>query len=288
MFKRLIKQVKGLRPPNMLFVNRQNGYDFDLPDNIIVFSRGGFSPVSRGGAVHHRHLLNLNLGAPCVLLLNGQRILLESGSCFLVYPYENHLFLHSDKKIFRLMITFEVKRNDTLPPPRSSVMLSGDMKKIITQMLELYNRENFSRWELTLLLTLFLSKFKDACADTSITGNIKDASSLTAGVVKYILSHIDREMSLDEIAARFNVSVSSLRRKFLSDTGDSIGEYIRRSRVMKAMYYLTRNENNISEIAELCGYGSIQAFSRAFKEKSGMTPLAFRGERLRKKHHHHE
>ena len=136
MLKKLIRQAKTLKTPSALFVNHPNGYDFDLPDNILVFARGGLSPVLGQGAIHHRHLLNLNLGAPCQLLLDGRRFLLETGSVFLIYPYENHLFMHTDEQIFRLMITFEVKRSDILPERHSSAMLNPESFTLVSNLLK--------------------------------------------------------------------------------------------------------------------------------------------------------
>ena len=70
MLKKLIRESKKLKSVSRLFVDRPNGYDFDLPDNILLFTRGGLSRAAAQGAIHHRHLLNLNLGAPCELLLD--------------------------------------------------------------------------------------------------------------------------------------------------------------------------------------------------------------------------
>ena len=277
MFKKIIQLAKTLSPPEAFFVDRPNGYDLDLPDNILIFGRGGISPANGPGAIHHRYLLNLNLGTPCRLLLNGHRFLLEEGICFLIYPYENHLFIHSDEGIFRLMITFEVKRSDILPEPHSPVFLTAETTEIAWKLLRLYQSGKADRWELTLLLTLLLAKLKQATVPAEIANPWQGiASSQTGGIARHILSHLDAELNLNEIAARFHVSVSSMRRRFLADTGICLGEYIRRSRIMKAIYYLRQNEKNIGEIAEACGFHSIQAFSRAFREKMGKAPVAYR------------
>ena len=71
MLKKLIRQAKTLKTPSALFVNHPNGYDFDLPDNILVFARGGLSPVLGQGAIHHRHLLNLISALPANCFWTG-------------------------------------------------------------------------------------------------------------------------------------------------------------------------------------------------------------------------
>ncbi|MBP3394301.1 MAG: helix-turn-helix transcriptional regulator, partial [Lentisphaeria bacterium] len=113
-----------------------------------------------------------------------------------------------------------------------------------------------------------------------------ESSSFAARVVRYIMNHLDQELGLNILAKQFHISRSHLRRRFQEETGISLGEYIRRSRITKAMYHLNQKEKNIGEIAELCGYSSIQAFSRAFREKVNMTPLAYRAKQIALKRNH--
>ena len=280
MLKNLVREAKKLHSSSGLFVDRPNGYDIDLPDNILIFARGGLSPIAGQGAIHHRYLLNLNLGAPCGLLLDGRRFLLETGAMFLIYPYENHLFLHTDEKIFRLMITFEVKRSDILPERHSSAILNPDSVHLAAELLRAY-RNGAEKWDLTLLLTLLLSRFRQDTQKDTASVPFPENSSFAPRIVKYIMNHLDKDLGLEKMAKQFHISKSHLRRRFQAETGVSLGEYIRRSRITKAMYHLSRNEENIGEIAELCGYSSIQAFSRAFREKAGITPQAYRSGQLR-------
>lgn len=279
MLNQLLEQARELKPPEELFVNRPNGYDFDLPDNILIFSRGGLAPVRSSGSIHHRYLLNLNLDAPCQMLLDGRRFQLESGSAFLIYPYENHLFMHTDERIFRLMITFEVKRRDILPARRSSALLDDETLELAGKLLEVY-RKPAKRWELTLRLTLLLSRLRDSAAGEIELAGIPEGSPLAARVVKHLLNHLESDLGLEALAREFHLSRSQLRRRFREEAGVNLGEYVRSSRAMKAMYYLNRNEKSIGEIAELCGYSSLQAFSRAFRAQTGTTPLAYRLRRL--------
>ncbi len=278
MLKKLIQASKKLRSSSGLFVNRPNGYDFDLPDNILLFTRGGLSPAAAQGAIHHRHLLNLNLGSPCELLLDGHRFHLETGSMFLIYPYENHLFMHTDEQVFRLMITFEVKRSDILPERRSCAALNEDSARLAFELLRAY-RNKAEKWDQTLLLTLLLSRFRqDTQKDAAVPVFPEEGGSFAPRIVRHITTHLDGELGLEHLSKLFHISRSHLRRKFQEETGISLGAYIRRSRITKAMYYLNRGERNIGEIAELCGYSSIQAFSRAFRKEAGVTPLARRAE----------
>ena len=56
----------------------------------------------------------------------------------------------------------------------------------------------------------------------------------------------------------------------------SIGKYIRKTKIHKAIGYLVDSKTKISGIAKLCGYSSIYAFSHAFKKEIGEYPSEYR------------
>lgn len=141
MLKKLIRQAKTLKTPSALFVNHPNGYDFDLPDNILVFARGGLSPVLGQGAHSPPASAEPESRRSLPAASGRRRFLLETGSVFLIYPYENHLFMHTDEQIFRLMITFEVKRSDILPERHSSAMLNPESFTLVSNLLKAYQNQ---------------------------------------------------------------------------------------------------------------------------------------------------
>lgn len=56
----------------------------------------------------------------------------------------------------------------------------------------------------------------------------------------------------------------------------SLGSYMRESRLSIAASMLSDpNRESIEEIARACGFESIYAFSRAFKNVMGMSPSAY-------------
>lgn len=86
-----------------------------------------------------------------------------------------------------------------------------------------------------------------------------------------------RELTLAELAANTGVSRSHLANAFASATGLSVMRYLRGRRLTEAAHALADGAKEILGVALDAGYGSHEAFTRAFKEQFGATPEAVRG-----------
>ncbi|MEZ2128433.1 MULTISPECIES: GyrI-like domain-containing protein [unclassified Sinorhizobium] len=95
----------------------------------------------------------------------------------------------------------------------------------------------------------------------------------------FIESHFANDISLEEIAAAAGISRYHLSRVFGLATGHSISGYIRGRRLSKAACALTDGTSNILEVALDAGYGSHEAFTRAFRDQFGVTPETIRRQR---------
>ncbi len=92
----------------------------------------------------------------------------------------------------------------------------------------------------------------------------------------FIESHFETDISLDEIAEAAGLSRYHLSRVFGLVTGHSISGYIRARRLSGAALSLISGSSSILEVALDAGYGSHEAFTRAFRDQFGMTPEAVR------------
>lgn len=92
----------------------------------------------------------------------------------------------------------------------------------------------------------------------------------------YIESHLDGALSLDDIAAIGGVSRYHMVRAFAAATGLSVMRYVRARRLSRAAKALSEGAPDILAVALDAGYGSHEAFTRAFREQFGLTPDAAR------------
>lgn len=80
------------------------------------------------------------------------------------------------------------------------------------------------------------------------------------------------DISLQAIAAWAGVSTFHLARAFQAATGQSLMRYARGRRLSEAARLLAAGAPDILSLALDAGYGSHEAFTRAFREQFGMTP----------------
>lgn len=100
--------------------------------------------------------------------------------------------------------------------------------------------------------------------------------SLTRRVLWKIERHIDRDLTLAGLAAEFGVSPYHLSHAFGETTGRALMRYLRARRLSQAAEALAHGAPDILALALDSGYGSHEAFSRAFKAQFGLTPEALR------------
>jgi AraC family transcriptional regulator len=88
----------------------------------------------------------------------------------------------------------------------------------------------------------------------------------------------------DLIADELNHDYSALSALFSSVEGITIEQYIIRQKIERAKELIFYDEKNLSEIAFLLEYSSIQHFSTQFKKVTGLTPSEFKKMRDLNKH----
>ena len=92
-------------------------------------------------------------------------------------------------------------------------------------------------------------------------------------------THLRMPATLDAIAERAGVTPSYLTRAFALATGQSLMRYARARRLSEAARILALGVPDILGLALDVGYGSHEAFTRAFREHFGVTPESVRDAR---------
>jgi len=95
-------------------------------------------------------------------------------------------------------------------------------------------------------------------------------------VVDCIHDHIQEELRPETLAEVACLSPYYWHRIYRSMRGESMAETVRRIRLQRAADFLANSDTAIATIAERAHYGSVEAFSRAFKDYSGQSPAAYR------------
>lgn len=95
-------------------------------------------------------------------------------------------------------------------------------------------------------------------------------------IMQYIITNLDQEISLNELAEKMFVSASTLSRIFKKNTGEYFADYVMQLRVKNAVSLLEHSGQNMLQIAVACGFANSASFNRAFRKIMGVTPTEYR------------
>jgi AraC family transcriptional regulator len=95
----------------------------------------------------------------------------------------------------------------------------------------------------------------------------------------YIESHFGEPLTLDDVARASGLSRFHLARTFAALVGQPVGAYARARRLTEAAKTLAGGAPDILAVALDAGYGSHEAFTRAFRDQFGATPDEVRARR---------
>lgn len=103
-----------------------------------------------------------------------------------------------------------------------------------------------------------------------------DQTGIIRDLLSWLESHLDKPLSIDNVAARAGYSKWHLQRMFKEVTGQAIGAYIRGRRLSKSAVALRLTARPILDIALQYRFDSQQTFTRAFKRQFALTPAFYR------------
>jgi len=121
----------------------------------------------------------------------------------------------------------------------------------------------------TILLTMV---FRKMSGSNSMGGYEK----LTPDFLNYIRSHCEEPLTLEDLSKRCFYNPSYFSRLFKEQFGVTVTEFITRSRLEKAMEYLSDPSVSVEAAASRAGFRRMAGFYSLFRERTGMTPAEFR------------
>ena len=93
--------------------------------------------------------------------------------------------------------------------------------------------------------------------------------------------HLDEEIRPEALAELAGFSRHHFHRVFRGVTDESVMGYVRRLRLERAAQRLKYGQASVTEVAFNAGYGSHEAFTRAFASNFGQSPSRYRDARAR-------
>lgn len=91
----------------------------------------------------------------------------------------------------------------------------------------------------------------------------------------FIQQHLDEDLTLERLAAVAGYSPYHFHRIFRGQVGERTDDYVRRLRMEQAAHSLRYRQKSVLDVALDAGYGSHEAFTRAFQRTFGVSPSEY-------------
>ena len=92
----------------------------------------------------------------------------------------------------------------------------------------------------------------------------------------YIQTNFTEPLCVEQIASCVNISPRECGRSFKKIVGVSPIQYVIELRIRRAGQLLAETDLPVTEICAFCGFESQSYFSKVFRERLGVSPLAYR------------
>ncbi|AHF90011.1 AraC family transcriptional regulator [Opitutaceae bacterium TAV5] len=265
------------------------------PDNLVVFARTRRRQLFHGSTTrrqhhHHRHVLILNLRTEATACVDQSLLPGRPGEALLVHPHQFHHYRDvAADRVCWVFVTFELAppawlaawRDEWRTVPEEGW---GCVERLLAAWPEARSDAGAARkagGELALLLCLLggtgAASGMAARAGAGAGAAARAMASSTLNRVNARLAAAPGRMhSVKALATELGFSESHLRRVFREETSLSLGRYLRERRMARAMALLREPGASVSSVARECGFETIYAFSRSFRQATGLPPRGYR------------
>lgn len=98
---------------------------------------------------------------------------------------------------------------------------------------------------------------------------------LLSEITRSIQAHLDQPLQLELLAQQYALSGRTLLRLFKHEMGTTFSMYLRTARIIQALELLSKPNANVTDVAYAVGYQSLSAFSKTFKQLTGVEPRTY-------------
>lgn len=120
------------------------------------------------------------------------------------------------------------------------------------------------------LISRFLSSTTFQFNNTQIT------PSKILDTMSYVQLHLDKNLTVTQLAKRVNQSQDYFSKQFLIHTGQRPLNYIHEKKIERAQYLIATTDKTFLEIAMDTGFSNLPHFSKIFKQIVSLTPGEYR------------
>ncbi|KGE15582.1 AraC family transcriptional regulator [Sphingobacterium deserti] len=161
----------------------------------------------------------------------------------------------------------------------TGIQLTGELQKEIAQFLRrMEQTAGFDRIQLLLTSLQCIGESSEQNIITTAFDGVssKEENSIIEAVMEYSFKNFLNPISLKEIAAIANMSISTFCRFFKKNIKKSYFDFLKEIRVSHACKLLRESDTPVLAVCYHCGYNSWSHFSKQFKAVKKASPLQYR------------
>ncbi|SMD10380.1 MULTISPECIES: helix-turn-helix domain-containing protein [Primorskyibacter] len=243
----------------------------------------------------HMHLeIVFCAGTPITYEMTSDMIAVDTGQVAVFWAAFPHRVAESDihGEVYVVNIPLESAFQWNFPVQQISDYLEGQAKVAFPP--ENYGKSTFHRWfkdinsgedELLQIVQLELLSFIrrldfEASDNTESYGYKRSASRQFGELMRRVIEQMQQDdganVSVQSISDALGMNPKYLTTKFKSNTGVTLGSYIRRSKVAAARALLLDTDLSATQIAHEAGFGSLSQFYSVMKAETSLTPSQIR------------
>jgi AraC-like DNA-binding protein len=224
----------------------------------------------------------------CHLVLAGEMEMVESagrrppvgeGGTILLAPHTPHAWRITRMPCVRCVVSCQIEPRLAITSPTTWPVIPA----VLDELARLFHTADIARpgWQERatahglLLLSQVLAHYGWPPDDDLGQQTTDDRAFLTT-IDQLLASHLDRQLSLTEVAECVTMSVTHLTRTFRRLTGMTLMQHLTNYRLDLAAHWLTTTDLPIGAIAHRLGFLSQAYFSACFKRRAGLTPSVYR------------
>jgi len=209
---------------------------------------------------------------------------LTVGQAAFVLPFQPHSYNsneYNELAIFVFSSAFIPEIYDTSKGifQKSAVFTPRKIAFSVFESL-IIGKDDFELMDIKGALYLMLNSFVKNVEFTRVPKHY----DISAEIVKYISEHIEKKISVKDIAEAIGYTPNHISSVVSRIFGDTLSSVITAIRIEKAMNLLCTTDKSCYNICCECGFGSERNFFRKFKELTGRTPTDYRTSAKMAKH----
>lgn len=214
-----------------------------------------------------------------------EEYLLKAGQSILVPQECMHGYVNEEAVTMEdYEIKFQITSNGAETSfQRQKVLLSDNalvgqlMEQILQEYADLGNRaDDAAASYMTTILNLMSRQERYRKKKAFHFVDADSYSPLVQQIIHYLEQNYAREFSLDELAEKLDYHKSYLCVAFKKETQMTIVDCLNMVRIRRATELIVGSDQNLPQVATMCGFSSDSHFTRTFAKYVGVTPGHFR------------